>query len=101
MLLIGGEHLMTICVSNLTVSTKAAAGAIIGAISVFDTDGTKRNVNLTLSETSAGFFNVSGGNLVTLRAAIPPGFYHVFVRSSAQFVRYDDEAHFVLQVTAN
>jgi hypothetical protein len=93
--------MMAICVSNLTISTKAPAGAVIGAITVLDTDGTKRNANLALTEGVAGFFNVSGGNLVTLRAAIPPGFYSVYIQSSAQFVRYDDEGHFVIQVTAN
>ena len=92
---------MTVCVSNLTVSTKAKVGTVIGAISVLDTDATKRNANITLTESVAGFFNVTGGNLVTLRAAIPPGFYSVCIRSSAQYVRYDDETYFVIQVTAN
>ena len=95
------EGIMAICVSNLAVSTKAAVGAVIGAVSVMDTDGTKRQCNFTLSESTAGFFNVSGGNLVTMRTSIPPGFYSVRIRSSAQYVRYDDEREFVIQVTAN
>jgi hypothetical protein len=91
---------MAIALSKLTVSTKAAVGTVIGALTVFDTDGTTRTVNYWLNEGSAGFFNVTGGNLVTLRAAIPPGFYSVGVNMSAQFVRYEDEANFVVQVTA-
>jgi hypothetical protein len=92
---------MTVSVSNLTVSTKAPVGTVIGAVTVMDTDGTKRNANLTLTESTAGFFNVSGFNLVTMRTAIPPGFYSVRIKTSAQFVRYDDKAYFTVQVTAN
>jgi hypothetical protein len=88
-----------ISISGVTVSSKAPVGAVVGAVSVNDPDGTGRRFNMTLTEGSAGFFNVSGINLVTLKTPIPPGYYPISIHVSAQFARLEDDATFVVQVT--
>jgi hypothetical protein len=58
------------------------------------------NVNFTLTKEAAGFFGISGSNIVTMSAAIPPGLYSVRVRAVATKSWMDDEARFTITVTA-
>jgi hypothetical protein len=94
------EVCVTISINQLIVSTKAGAGAVIGTLSQIDSSGTARQTNFSLDEGSAGFFGVSGNNLVTLRAAIPPANYAVKVYGNAEYVPLSDDASFVITVTA-
>ena len=91
---------MAIMISNLTVSAKAAANAVVGALTLYDAAGTVRGTNFTLDTDAAGFFGISGNNLVALRASVPVGFYGVHVSGNAQYVAQTDEAYFVITVTA-
>jgi len=68
-----------IMISNLTVSSKAAANAVVGALTLYDAAGTARGTNFTLDTGAAGFFGISGNNLIALRASLPVGFHAVQV----------------------
>ena len=94
------ENLMTIMISSVTVSSKAAANAVIGALTLYDATGTARGSNFTLDTDAAGFFGISGNNLIALRTSLPVGFYGVHVSGNAQYVAQTDEAYFVIAVTA-
>ena len=89
-----------IIISNLTVSSKAAANAVVGALTLYDAAGTARGTNFTLDTGAAGFFGISGNNLVAVRASVPVGFYGVHVCGNAETVAQTDEADFVITVTA-
>ena len=91
---------MAIMISNLTVSSKAAANAVVGALSLYDAAGTVRGTNFTFDTGAAGFFGISGNNVIALRASIPVGFYGVHVCGNAEYVAQTDEAYFVIAVTA-
>ena len=87
-------------ISNLTVSSKAAANAVVGALTLYDAAGTARGTNFTLDTDAAGFFGVSSNKLIALRASLPVGFYAVHVIGNAEFVAQTDEAYFIVTVTA-
>jgi hypothetical protein len=53
-----------------------------------------------LDTDSAGFFGISGNNLMAVRASVPVGFYGVHVSGNAEYVAQTDEAYFVITVTA-
>jgi len=89
-----------IIISNLTVSSKAAANAVVGALTLYDAAGTARAADFILDTAAAGFFGISGNNLVALRASLPVGFYGVHVCGNAEYVAQTDEAYFVITVTA-
>jgi len=89
-----------IMISNLTVSSKAAANAVVGALTLYDAAGTARGTNFTLDTGAAGFFGISGNNLIALRASLPVGFYGVHVSGNAEYVAQTDEAYLVITVTA-
>jgi len=91
---------MTISVDHLSFSTKVASGATVATLTLTDSGGTARKANWILTPSSAGFFAISGAAIVTLRAGIPPGNYAIVVCGSAQFVVLEDQAAFVLTVTA-
>ena len=91
---------MPIMLTHTTISTKAAAGMIIGSLSLFDSTGVSRVANFTSTEDAAGFFGISGNNLVTLRASIPPGNYCVQIYGNGEYVPLSGEASFVIGVTA-
>jgi hypothetical protein len=87
-------------ISNLTVSTKAAAGATVGNLSLFDASGTLLTSHFQLTENCAGFFYLNGNSVVTMRAAISPGFYPLSVNGIALHAAWSEDSIFVLQVTA-
>jgi len=87
-----------ISISNLTVSGTAPVGTIIGALTSRDASGTAQNCNYTLTKNSAGFFGISGRNLITERASLPVGNYSVRVHANGTNVRLSGNAHFVVTV---
>jgi len=91
---------MAIMITNLTVSSKAAANAVVGALTLYDNAGRVLTTNFTLDTDSAGFFGISGNNLIAVRASVPVGFYGVHVCGNAQNVAQTDEADFIITVTA-
>ena len=91
---------MAIMISKLTLSSKAAANAVVGALTLYDAAGTARAANFMLDTAAAGFFGISGNNLVAVRAFVPVGFYGVHVFGNAENVAQTDEADFIITVTA-
>jgi hypothetical protein len=94
------RNLMAIMISNLTVSSKAAANAVVGALTLYDAAGAVRPTNFILDEEAAGFFGISGNNLLAVRASLPVGFYGVRVCGNATSVAQTDKVNLVIQVTA-
>ena len=93
------EKFMAVSISSLTVSTKAPVGATIGALTVRDASGAVLTSGYTLTKNSAGFFAVSGNNLVTERGLIPVGNYSVRIHAVATNSRFSGNANFVIAVT--
>jgi hypothetical protein len=93
-------NFMTLMISNLTVSTKAPVGTVIGALAMYDATAVSRTANYISDENSAGYFGVNGNQLVTIRASIPPGYYGVQIYANAEYVSLCGEAAFVVTVTA-
>lgn len=91
---------MTLMISKLAVSTKAPVGTVIGALALYDNTGTSRVANYISDENSAAFFGITGNQLLTLRASIPPGYYGVQIYANAENVCLSGEAAFVVTVTA-
>ena len=60
---------------------------------------TTMNANFMLTKGSAGYFAISGYNLVTSNV-IPPGNYSVRVNAVGTKTWWDDQANFVITVTA-
>jgi len=94
------SNLMPIMLSNTTVSTRAPAGTIIGGLSLLDSTGVSRVANFISDENAAGFFGISGSNLVTLRASITPGNYSIQICGNGEYVALSGESNFVIGVTA-
>jgi hypothetical protein len=53
---------MALGLSNLTVSGKASAGAVVGTLSLLNASGVGMQANFMLDDDCAGFFGVSGNN---------------------------------------
>jgi hypothetical protein len=97
--LANAEKFMAISISNLTVSTKAPVGTTIGALTVQDASGAALVGEYRSTKNSAGFFAVSGNNLVTQRGSIPVGNYSVRLHAVAANSRFSGKANFVIAVT--
>ena len=91
---------MALGLSNLTISRKAAAGAVVGTLSLLDASGAAMQANFMLDDNCAGFFGVSGNNLVTINASLPPGNYSVSVSGVAVKTYWAADGHFTITVTS-
>jgi hypothetical protein len=89
-----------ISMSNATVSTKAAAGTIVGNLSLLGASANILTSHFQLTEDSAGFFYLNGNSVVTMIAGIPPGFYGFSVNGVALHTAWSEDANFVIQVTS-
>ena len=89
-----------ISMSNITVSTKAAPGATVGALSLWDASGALLTSHFQLTKKSAGFFYLNGNSVVTMRAAIAPGFYPLSINGIALHAAWSEDSSFVVQVTS-
>ena len=94
------ENLIAISISNSSISTKAAVGSTIGVLTFSDATGSSQKSEFGLTKNSAGFFAVSGNNLVTGRASIPVGIYSVRIRAVATNAALKGNADFVIAVTS-
>jgi hypothetical protein len=90
---------MAISIDRLTVSAKALVGVTIGVVTVKDASGVALTSEYTLTKNSAGFFAMSGNNLVTARGSIPVGNYSVRIHAVATNSRFSGNANFVIAVT--
>jgi hypothetical protein len=89
-----------ISINNSTVSTNAAAGAVVGTLTLMNSNLVGLSANFILTKNAAGFFAVSGRSLVTVKALIPPGLYSVKVKAVGTKDWMDGNAMFVITVTA-
>jgi hypothetical protein len=94
------ENFMTLMISSLTVSTKAPVGTVIGGLQLIDDTGVSRVANFISTPDAAGFFGITGNNLVTLRASIPPGYYGIQICGNGEYLSLCGEGAFVITVTA-
>src|SRR5690242_6314313 len=85
--------------SNLTVSGKASAGAVVGTLSSLNASGAAMQGNFMLDDDCAGFFGVSGNNLVTMNASLPPGNYSVSVSGVGTKTYWSADGNFTITVT--
>src|SRR4051794_23626414 len=93
------EYSMALLLSNTTVSGKATAGTVVGALSMVNASGAPLQSNFILGEDSAGCFSVSGNNLVTVNASLPVGNYSVYVCGVGTKTYWSDEGYFHIAVT--
>ncbi len=89
-----------ISISNAVVSTKAAAGTVVGKLTLLDNALVGLSANFILTKGAAGFFTISGTNLVTVNPSIPPGLYSVKVSGVATKALMAGKAFFMITVTA-
>jgi hypothetical protein len=86
-------------ISNLTFSTRAAIGTVVGTLSLYNASLTAMGANFMLTKGSSGYFAISGYNLVTSNV-IAPGNYSIRVNAVGTKTWWDDQANFVITVTA-
>lgn len=88
-----------IILNTVTVPTGFKANQTVGAFTFYDYTRTARpSTNFILDESAAGFFGLSGSNLIILSASVPVGFYPITVTGVTELFPYKDKAHFVIQV---
>jgi hypothetical protein len=91
---------MTISISNLNINNNAMPGTIVGVLTARDASGTVIPCNFTLTKNSAGFFAISGNNLVTgWGGSAVAGNYPVRVHANGINTRFSGNARFTTVVT--
>ena len=86
-------------IDNLSVSSTAPAGTVVGTLSLMDASNTMRAANFMCTKDAAGFFAIAGGKLVTVKTPTPTGTYPVKVKAVGTAVWLDGVANFVVTVT--
>jgi hypothetical protein len=89
-----------ISLNNITVSTHATAGTVVGKLALLNSNLVALSASFILTKSAAGFFTVSGSNLVTVKTLIPPNLYSVKVKAVGVKDWMDDDAVFLITVTA-
>ena len=91
---------MTISISNLAINNNAMPGTTVGVLTARDASNTVIPCNFTLTKGSAGFFAVSGNNLVTAwSGSTVAGNYPVRVHANGINTRFSGNARFTTVVT--
>jgi hypothetical protein len=92
---------MAVSISNLSVKNNAPAGTIVGVITAQDASGNTVNCNFALTKESAGFFAISGSNLITTwNGLAASGNYSVRVNAVGTSTRFSGKAKFTIMVEA-
>src|SRR5580704_1129415 len=93
---------MTITINNMTVNDNAPHATIIGVLAAYDASGNVIPCTFTVTKNSAGFFAISGNNLVTaFSGSISPGIYSVRVRALGPATGFIASAIFNVSVIAS
>ncbi len=93
---------MTISISNLTINNNAIPGTIVGVLTARDASGTVIPCNFILTKNSAGFFAISGNNLVTAwSGSAIAGNYPVRVHANGINTRFSGGATFTTMVNTS
>lgn len=91
---------MTISISNLTINNNATPGTTVGVLTARDSAGAGIPCNFTLTKGSAGFFTISGNNLVTAwSGSAVAGNYPVRVHANGINNCFSGNARFTAVVT--
>ena len=89
-----------ITINNLTFSSsKTPVGTLVATMSLLDASLASIPAHYMLTKGCAGFFNLSGGGLVTL-SVIPPGIYSLQVRAVGTTIEWKETGNFAITVTA-
>lgn len=93
------ERRMTITINNLTVSSNAPAGTVIGVLSTLNASGNAIPCTYILTKNSAGFFAISGDQLVTERSMpAAPGYYSVRIHATGTTTMFSGSATFAVDI---
>jgi hypothetical protein len=87
-----------ISLTKSTFSSTAPIGTVVGALTLFNASLAPMGANFILTEGCAGFFAISGNNLVT-SSLIPVGTYSVDVSAVGTKTYWEDEGIFLITVT--
>ncbi len=87
-----------IALNKSTFSSTAPVGTVVGTLSLLNASLVSMGANFILNDGCAGFFAISGSNIVTLNL-IPVGNYSVLVSAVGTKTYWDDEGSFVITVT--
>ena len=91
---------MTISISNLTINNNAIPGTTVGVLTARDSTSAGIPCNFTLTKGSAGFFTISGNNLVTAwSGSTVAGNYPVRVHANGINNCFSGNARFTAVVT--
>jgi hypothetical protein len=88
-----------ISINNSTFSTTAPIGTVVGTLKLNNASLTAMGANFRLNEGCAGYFAISGNNLVTSNVIVP-GIYSIRVSGVGTQTWWDEKATFVITVTA-
>jgi hypothetical protein len=90
---------MTIKIDNLSVSDNASAGTVVGVLTTYNASGNTVSCTYQLSNSAAGYFAISGNNLVTAWSSpVAPGYYSVRVRAMGNNTPFRASATFAISV---
>jgi hypothetical protein len=93
------ESLMALSLSNLAISTKAPAGTVVGTLTLLNASAVAMQANFLLDDNQAGFFGISGNNIVTESVSLPPGNYSVSVSAVGNKTYWSARGCFTIKVT--
>jgi len=92
---------MTIAISNLVVKNNVPSGTTVGVLTARDASAKWLPCNFTLTKNSAGFFAISGNNLVTVwSGSAAAGIYSVRVHATCTNAYFSGNATFAITITA-
>jgi hypothetical protein len=89
-----------IAITKSTFSSSATPiGAVVSGLTLFNAAVASMGANFIVNKGCAGFFAISGNNLVT-SSLIPVGIYSVHVSAVGTKTYWTDDGWFVITVTA-
>jgi hypothetical protein len=90
---------MSLALNNFKVSATAAAGTVVGALALYNANAVAMQAEYILGEDSAGFFAVSGNNIVTMSPNLPVGNYCLEVVGVGKATYWKAKGYFVVTVS--
>jgi hypothetical protein len=97
-LALGNTENAMISLNKTTFSTSAPIGTVVGTLSLLNASVTSMGATFILTDGCAGFFAISGYNIVTL-SLIPVGNYSIRVNAVGTKTYWDDKGVFQISVT--
>jgi hypothetical protein len=92
---------MPITISNVQVAANAPTGTTVGVLTAIGSAGNVVDCNFITTKRTAGFFVVSGENLVTSwSGSITPGYYSARVHANGINIQFSATATFTILVAA-